>query len=91
MIKRGHFVASLKPMLGLKVELKNVHSFEDAIRVPREKEWKNKRLIQLSLPEEPKNLVNHSEVIKAYVEKEPRSSMVSEDSLRKELQSAINV
>ena len=44
MIKRDRFVAGLEPTLRLKVELKNLDSFEEAVRVAHEKEWKMKHL-----------------------------------------------
>ena len=44
MIKRDQFVVDLEPNLRLKVELKNLDSFKEAIRVAQEKEWKVKHL-----------------------------------------------
>lgn len=49
MMKKDSFIASLKPALRLKVELKKPGNFEEAVKVAKNKEWKAQRLTQLGV------------------------------------------
>ena len=51
MLKKEKFLSSLKSSLRWKVELKQPHSFEEAVEMAKNKEWKIKRLIQLGIKE----------------------------------------
>ena len=49
MIKKDRFLASLQDNLHWRVELKKPRSFEDALEVAKNKEWKLKRINQLGV------------------------------------------
>ena len=82
MIKRDRFVAGLKPTLRLKVELKVFESFEDAVTVAREKEWKVKKLKQLGMQEEFPKMTSSPEMMKAFAEREGGPAPIDRKSTR---------
>lgn len=70
MMKKDSFIASLKPTLRWRVELKKPANFEDAVEVAKNKEWKAQRLIQLGVgtPEDRLEL-KRAEVVPAVARK----------------------
>ena len=66
MLKKDRFLSSLKSSLRWKVELKQPHSFEEAVEMAKNKEWKIKRLIQLGIKEKSEvevKIVNQPKVL----------------------------
>lgn len=53
-LKKNRFVESLKTSLRLKVELKQPKTFDEAVEIAKQKEWKMQRLDQLGIKIEPK-------------------------------------
>lgn len=49
MLKKHHFVAGLRSVLKLKVECKRPQSYEDALKVAQDKEWKLKHQRELGM------------------------------------------
>ena len=47
--KKGLFMNGLLPALKIKVEGKNPKTFEDALRIARDKEWKRKKMAELGV------------------------------------------
>ena len=91
MIKRDRFVAGLKPTFRLKVELKVFESFEDAVRVAREKEWKVKKLKQLGMQEEFPKMGSSPEMMKAYAERKGEPTSIQDKSLKDDLHEAMEL
>ena len=54
MMKKDRFLAGLKENLRWRVELKKTRTYEDALEVARNKEWKLKRLTQLGVSSLPR-------------------------------------
>lgn len=54
MLKKDRFLGSLKASLRLKVELKQPRSFDEAVEMAKNKEWKMQRLNQLGITVDPK-------------------------------------
>ncbi len=49
MLKKDQFMANLKSSLKFKVELKRPTSFDDAVAIAREKEWKFQRMAKYGM------------------------------------------